>query len=170
MSRLPLIATLFITACAVEPESLDDVTQHVAAADDDSTFDELMATYCPGMSQTSIPNYRGISGTYVRYGMTEPTEPLNITFRAERDDSDAVGTFSGLYTTESGLPASYAGRFSALPDNPAIGPALGLDVGGDGNFDHTYFVIGLRRSFGAVRSICLWGAQHPFMLTRATWF
>ena len=168
MSRLACFATLFITACATEPESVDEIAQELA--DESPTLEELMAQYCPGITPSGISDYRGISGTYARVGVTVPTEPVRLTLRAERDASDAVGTFSGIQTGANGLPASYAGRFSALPDNPAIGPVLGLDVGGDGAFEYTYFVLGLRRSFGVVRGICLWGSEHPFMLTRATLF
>ena len=55
------------------------------------------------------------------------------------------------------------------PDNPAIGAALGLDVGADGGYDATHFVLGLRRSFSGatITSLCLSGERHPFLMVRA---
>lgn len=129
------------------------------------------APYWPGIVYgAGVPTYRGLSGTYARIGQTEIAEPVSITFRAELDHPDARGTFIGIRTGDNGLPESYAGRFAALADNPAIGPAFALDVGTDGEFEHFYFVLGIRRSFGLVRALCLGGAERPFMLQRATFF
>lgn len=182
MTRFACFATLFITACTSEPDLVDEIVQdleptppsYIAAEADDPdapTIDELVAQYCPGITYgTGIPTYKGISGTYARIGLTEISEPVKITFRAEQDHPDARGAFTGIRTGDSGQPESYAGRFAALPDNPAIGPALALDVGADGEFDHVYFVLGIRRSFGLVRALCLGGAERPFLLQRATLF
>ena len=124
-----------------------------------------MAQYCPGI-YTSVETYAGLSGTYARVGVTSATEPVRLTLVATRDDGDAQGTFAGTYSSESGLLAAYAGRFSASTDNPAIGAVLALDVGGNAEYDHVYFVLGLRRSFGRVRALCLAGAEQPFMMMR----
>ena len=142
-----------LTACVDDPE-LSSVEQDVNL-------------YCPGVTTTGVTTYRGLSGTYVRLGLSSPGEPLRLTLVAEQDDTDARGTFTGLYTGTNGLPASYAGRFGALADNPAIGAFFALDTNRDGAWDDSYFVLGITRSFGTVRALCLAGDTHPFQLSRS---
>src|SRR5688500_267653 len=158
-----LLALLAFTACADDPEHLEEIE---GKADASSSVEEWMAQYCPGIYTTGVQTYAGLGGTYARVGVTVATEPVRLTLLATRDDGDAQGTFAGTYTSETGFLAGYAGRFSAITDNPAIGAVLALDVGGDGEYDHTYFVLGLRRSFGRVRALCLAGAEQPFMMMR----
>lgn len=118
-----------LALCAVLTACVDEPTTNVVEQDID--------LYCPGVTTTGVSTYRGLSGTYVRLGLSAPTEPLRLTLVAERDDTDARGTFTGLYTGELGLPASYAGAFAALADNPAIGAIFALDVDSDGEWDET---------------------------------
>jgi hypothetical protein len=132
-----------------------------------STVEQDIDLYCPSVPRSPVTTYRGISGSYVRLGLSEIGEPLRLSLVAEQDDPEARGTFTGLYTGENGLPASYAGTFAALPDNPAIGPVIAFDSNTDGEFDDAYFVLGISRSFGRVRGLCLGGAEHPFQLTRS---
>jgi len=141
-----------LTACAVEPE-LDEVEQNLTLE-------------CPGIVTEGAQTYRGLTGTYQRLGLPAVGEPLRLTLLAERDESDAVGAYTGFYTSESGIAAPYVGRFAALPDNPALGAVLALDVDADGRYDQTYFVLGTTRSFGRVRSLCLGGGARPFLMTR----
>ncbi len=146
-----------LTACVDDSESLDDTEQAVALA-------------CPGITTSGATNYRGLSGTYLRLGLPAVGEPYRLTFVPEPDAPEVFGThgtYSGTRMMPSGVPAPYAGRFQAVPDNPAIGAALLLDVTGDGEFDQTYFVLGLQQSLGRVRSLCLIGGDQPFLLKRA---
>ncbi len=149
----------FIALCAVLGACTDEPEHDSIAQDID--------LYCPGVTTSGVATYRGLTGTYVRLGLSQPGEPLRLSLVAERDDTDARGTFTGLYTSENGLPASYAGIFAALADNPAIGAILSLDIDENGEWDDTYFVLGVTRSLGRVRALCLAGAEHPFQLGRA---
>jgi hypothetical protein len=177
MKHLAWFATLFIAACAADADHIDEVAQDIASSpafadgntdDGEAELDQLVLQYC-GMTRDGVTTYKGLSGTYQRLGLTEVDEPLKLKLLATKDDPDAQGTFSGTYTSANGQPAPYAGRFAALPDNPAIGAAFALDINSDGEYDKVYFVLAVRRSFGLVRGICLAGAQHPFLLSRS-WF
>jgi hypothetical protein len=147
-----LILCAALAACVDDPE--------VSAVEQD------IALYCPGVTTTGVTTYSGLSGTYVRLGLSTAGEPLRLTLIAEQDGYDARGTFTGLYTIESGLPAAYAGRFGALGDNPAIGAFFALDTTRDGEWDEAYFVLGITRYLGRVRALCLVGDEHPFQLSR----
>jgi hypothetical protein len=128
-------------------------------------WESQLAFYCPGIDRAAgVTTYRGLAGTYVRLGLPVAEEPYRLTFVTVVDDPDAIGTFAGL----RGL-VPYAGGFRAIPDNPAIGAALALDIGGDGRFDETYFVLGLRRSWSGatITGVCLTGREHPFLMTRS---
>lgn len=127
-------------------------------------WETQLAFYCPGIDRAAgVTTYRGLAGTYVRLGLPVAEEPYRLTLVTAVDDPDAIGTFAGL----RGL-VPYAGGFRAIPDNPAIGAALALDVGADGRYDETYFVLGLRRSFSGatITGVCLTGREHPFLMTR----
>lgn len=163
MNKLILIALL--SACTTEPdEPLDDVAQDVNFPPEDE-LDQLVLQYC-GMTRDGVTTYKGLTGMYQRLGLTGIEEPLRLSLLATKDDPDASGTFSGTYKTRAGSTASYAGRFAAIPDNPAIGAAFVLDTNSDGEYDNLYFVLAIRRSFGLVRGLCLAGADHPFLLSR----
>jgi len=174
MRRLATIAMLFTSACTTAPDPLDEAAQELLSttpfADGTHYPPEeelrlLVLQYC-GMTRDGITTYRGLTGTYQRLGLTAVDEPVRLAFVATQDDPFARGTFSGAYRTASGT-APYAGRFMAIPDNPAIGAALALDTDSDGENDTLYFVLAIRRSFGQVRGLCLAGADHPFLLSRA---
>lgn len=159
-------ALLTVSACT-EPE-LDDasVTDELLSTSD---FETQIAFYCPGIDRAAgVPNYRGVAGTYVRLGLPAPEEPYRLSFATIAGNPDAIGTFAGLRANAAGLLSPYAGSFRAIPDNPAIGAALAVDIGADGRFDETYFVLGRRRSLAGttISSICLTGREHPFLLTR----
>jgi hypothetical protein len=132
----------------------------------DETNQDVVALGCPGITTTGAPTLYGLGGTYQRYGAVVAGEPVRMTLFALDDHGNAVGTFFGTRATESGLASPYAGQFRALPDNPAIGAALSLDTDSDGELDETYWILGLSRSFGLVRGLCLVGANHPFLLSR----
>ena len=177
MKHLAWFATLFIAACATDADHVDEVAQDIASSpafadgntdDGEAELDQLVLQYC-GMTRDGVTTYKGLSGTYQRLGLTAVDEPLKLKLVATKDDPDAQGTFSGTYKAASGSAAPYAGRFAALPDNPAIGAAFALDINSDGEYDKVYFVLAVRRSFGLVRGLCLAGAQHPFLLSRS-WF
>jgi hypothetical protein len=148
----------YVVLCAALAACVDD--PELSSVEQDVNF------YCPGVTTTGVQTYRGLTGTYVRLGLSAPGEPLRLSLVAEQDDTDARGTFTGLYTGENGLPASYAGRFGALADNPAIGAFLALDTNSDEAWDDSYFVIGITRSLGRVRALCLVGEGQPFQLSR----
>lgn len=146
---------LLCSACvADEPASLDETTQ------------DIVSSYCPGVAMTGAPSLFGLGGTYQRYGATVAGEPVRLTLFAMDDHGNATGTFFGTRATDTGLAAPYAGLFRALPDNPAIGAVLSLDTDSDGELDETYWILGLSRSFGLVRGLCLSGAEHPFLMAR----
>ncbi|KAB2898356.1 MAG: hypothetical protein F9K40_11505 [Kofleriaceae bacterium] len=163
-----LLLLLPVPACAELDEPLaDDTVADELLADVD--WETQLAFYCPGIDRAAgVPTYRGLAGTYVRLGLPAEDEPYRLAFATVVDDPEAVGTFAGLRGTASGTLGPYAGAFRAIPDNPAIGPALGLDVGGDGRYDATHFVLGLRRSLSGatITRICLSGDEHPFLLVR----
>lgn len=168
---LLLLAISLATTACTDPDLADDTTtdetDHELLAEPD--FETQLAFYCPGIDRAAgVPNYRGLAGTYVRLGLPAPEEPYRLSFATVADNPDAVGTFAGLRGTPSGTLAPYAGAFRAIPDNPAIGAALALDIGADGRFDDTHFVLGLRRSIGGttITRICLTGRERPFLLTR----
>lgn len=164
MKQLILIAPLFTAACATEPEPLDDIGQEVNFPPEEE-LEQLVLQYC-GMTRDGITTYKGLTGTYQRLGLTGADEPLRLTLFATQDDPDAKGTFTGTYKTRTGATAAYAGRFGAIPDNPAIGAAFLLDTNSDGEYDNLYFVLATRRLLGQVRGLCLAGADHPFLLSR----
>ncbi|HUQ04196.1 MAG TPA: hypothetical protein VM261_16970 [Kofleriaceae bacterium] len=166
-----LAFSLTVAACT-EPEPDDaTITDELLSAGDFDP-DELEAEirfYCPGIDRAAgVPNYRGLTGTYVRLGLPSAEEAYRISFASLMDLPYTAGTFSGLRGTAAGTLAPYAGAFRAFPDNPAIGAAFALDVGADGRFDEAYFVLGLRRSLGGttITGICLAGREHPFLLSR----
>lgn len=164
-SSLALLS-LTLTACTeLDDESASDELLSTSDVD----WETQLAFYCPGIDRAAgVPTYRGLTGSYVRLGLPAPEEPYRLSFATTADDPDAVGTFAGLRANAYGTLLPYAGTFRAITDNPAIGAALGLDVGADGRFDETYFVLGLRRSLSGltISSICLTGREHPFLLTR----
>lgn len=164
MKPLILFAPLLIAACATEPDPVDNVEQDINFPPEEE-LDQLVLQYC-GMTRDGVPTYKGLTGTYQRLGLTAVDEPLRLTLLATQDEPDAKGTFSGTYKTRTGV-APYAGRFGAIPDNPAIGAAFLLDTSSDGEYDHLYFVLAIRRSLGLVRGLCLSGADHPFLLSRS---
>ena len=151
----PLACLLLLCSACVddEPPSLDETTQD-------------LASFCPGITTTGAPTLYGLGGTYQRYGAPVAGEPVRLTLFALDDHGNATGTFFGTRATDTGLAAPYAGRFHALPDNPAIGAVLSLDTDSDGELDETYWILGISRSFGLVRGMCLSGAEHPFLLSR----
>jgi hypothetical protein len=158
--KLALVPLIF-TACATEPEPVDDVSQ----ATTEQELEQQVLQYC-AMTRDGVTTYKGLTGTYRRLGLTAIDEPTRLTFVTTHDEPDAKGTFTGSYQTATGA-ASYAGRFGAIPDNPAIGAALMLDTNSDGEYDKLYFVLAIRRSLGAVRGLCLEGADHPFLMARS---
>ncbi|CAN5910507.1 hypothetical protein BH11MYX3_BH11MYX3_47210 [soil metagenome] len=175
MKQLVSIALLFAAACTTEPDPVGDLAQDIAASPafgDANNFppeeqlEQLVLQYC-GMTRDGVPTYRGLTGTYQRLGLNGTDEPVRLKLVATQDVTDAKGTFTGTYTTATGATAPYAGRFAALPDNPAIGAAFVLDTNSDGENDKLYFVLAIRRSFGLVRGLCLAGASHPFLLSRS---
>ena len=174
MRNIALFALVF-TACTDEPDLLDQILrdtdpvmpEYRSGKADGLTVDQLVSIHCPGVTYSGATTYRGITGTFQHVGIASLGEPWRIQFVADRDDTDAAGTFAGTRIALGGFPVPYAGRFAALPDNPAIGAVLALDIGGDGEYDETYFVLGTRRSFGRVASLCLAGAERPFLLTRS---
>lgn len=164
---------LFASACTDEPDLLDEILQDLeptmpdyGGKADGATLEQLGAVHCPGIALTGATTYRGVTGTYWRIGAPALNEPLRLTFVAERDDGDARGTFTGTRSNAAGLPELYAGRFGMIGDNPAIGAALSLDVGANGEYDDFYFVLGVRHAYGRVRALCLAGAERPFMMLR----
>jgi hypothetical protein len=175
MSRL-LCSLAVVAACAdSESQALDAILAadpHMpdygdGKADSPST-DQLVAMYCPGVTYAAgVPTYKGLAGTFQRVTPPAPGEPLRMKLVTTRDDPDAEGSFSGLETSETGLPAAFAGTFFAITDNPAIGAALGLDTDGDDQVDEVHFVLGVRRSFGKVTRLCLTGNETPFLMTRS---
>jgi len=162
MKRLVSIAALLLTACTTEPDPVEEVATELVSAE--AELDQLVLQYC-GMTRDGVTTYRGLAGKYQRLGLTAVDEPVRLALVAVEDDPSAGGTFTGTYRTAHGT-AAYAGRFTAFPDNPAIGAAFALDTNADGENDKLYFVLAIRRSFGLVRGLCLAGANHPFLLSR----
>jgi len=163
MNHRALLLLLFAGCTELDDETITDELLST------SDFETQIAFYCPGIDRAAgVPGYRGIAGTYVRLGLPAAGEPYRLGLLTTADDPDAIGTFAGLRGTAAGTVAAYAGSFRAIPDNPAIGAAMALDIGADGRFDETYFVLGLRRSFtgATIASICLTGRDHPFLMTR----
>jgi hypothetical protein len=159
------VAFTLSTACT-EPDDTT-VADELLSVDD---WEAQLRFYCPGIDRAAgVVGYRGLAGTYVRLGLPAADEPYRLSFATVVDDPDAIGTFAGLRATAAGVLVPYAGAFRAIPDNPAIGAALALDIGADGRFDATHFVLGLRRSFSgaAITGICLTGHEHPFLLGRS---
>ena len=152
----PALILVAFTACATEPEA------EVSQATTEQELDQLVLQYC-GMTRDGVTTYQGLTGTYRRLGLTVAGEPLRMTLVAPHDDPDAKGTFTATF----GAGTTYAGRFGAIPDNPAIGAAFMLDTNGDGEYDKLYFVLAIRRAFGLVQGLCLEGADHPFLLARS---
>lgn len=165
MNYLALIATIFIAACTTEPDSVDEVAQETTFPSEQE-LEQQVLLYC-GMTRDGVTTYGGLTGTYQRMGLTGTDEPVRLTLLATQDDPQAKGTFTGTYKTATGAIASYAGRFGAIPDNPAIGAAFMLDTNSDNDYDKLYFVLAIRRSFGMVRGLCLQGADHPFLMSRS---
>jgi hypothetical protein len=158
-----LLLLLFFGACT----DLDDETSAEALAVDD--FEAQIAFYCPGIDRAAgVPDYRGLTGTYVRLGLPAADEPYRLSLAVVPDPHYTIGPFTGLRGTAAGTVAPYAGSFLAFPDNPAIGAAIILDLGADGRYDETWFTLGLGRSFSGltIQRICLAGREHPFLLTR----
>ncbi len=175
MKQLILVAPLLIAGCATEPDPVDEIAQEIAASPpfaDGNNFppeeelERLVLQYC-GMPRDGITTYKGLTGTYQHLGLIGVDEPVRLRLVATQDDPDARGTFTGTYKPATGATAPYAGRFAAIPDNPAIGAAFVLDSNSDGEYDKLYFVLALRRSFGQVRGLCLAGADHPFLMSRS---
>ena len=160
MKHLALSSVLLLAACADEPDPNDDV----ARVSTEQELEQEVLQYC-AMTRDGVTTYKGLSGTYQRMGLLALDEPVRWKLMATRDDPDARGTFSGTFDSSAGI-AAYAGRFAAIPDNPAIGAALVLDTNSDGEYDKLYFVLAIRRSLGQVRGLCLQGADHPFLLSR----
>lgn len=159
-----------LAACSSEPDTLDEILQDLdpvrpAYADgkaDGLTIDQLVALHCPGVVYADgVATYQGLTGTYRRFGAA-PGEITRLVLFAHRDESDAHGTFTGTRAPAT----TFAGRFAAIGDNPAIGAAISFDVGADGTWDEVHFVLGTRRAFGRVAALCLAGADKPFVLTR----
>jgi hypothetical protein len=162
------LLAISVTACTAVELDDDTVADELLAASD-LDWEAQLAFYCPGIDRAAgVPNYRGLAGSYVRLGLPAPEEPYRLSFATTVDDPDAIGTFAGLRANAAGILSPYAGSFRAIPDNPAIGAALGLDVGADGRYDEVYFVLGMRRSLTGttISSICLTGREHPFLLMR----
>jgi hypothetical protein len=167
MKQLALVAAVFMAACTTEPDSVDEVAQQSTSSfTSEQELEQLVLQYC-GMTRDGVTTYGGLTGTYQRMGLTAVDEPVRLTLVATQDDPQAKGTFTGTYKTTTGSIAAYAGRFGALPDNPAIGAAFMLDTNADGDYDKLYFVLAIRRSFGLVRGLCLEGADHPFLMARS---
>ena len=159
---------VLLTACATDPDAIDDevgqeVDEEKADAANEPTIDELVAKYCPGVVYADgVQTYRGLAGTYRRFDVAPAGEPTKLTLFPLRDDPDAAGTFTGTRAPN----APFSGKFAAIGDNPAIGAAIAFDVGADGVWDQTHFVLGMRRSFGRVAALCLAGAEKPFLMQR----
>jgi hypothetical protein len=161
MKHLALSTVLLLAACADEPDPTDDVAQ----ASTEQELEQQVWQYC-AMTRDGVTTYKGLTGTYQRLGLLGVDEPARLRLVATQDDPDAKGTFSGTFEDRTGALVPYAGRFAAIPDNPAIGAAFVLDTNSDGDYDKLYFVLAIRRSFGQVRGLCLEGADHPFLLSR----
>jgi hypothetical protein len=165
-SRMKLACLALLAACATEP------TEPTENADVDEVFQAAsvpaydvpsqVALYCPGVVE-EVTTYRGLSGTYRRYGVAAAGEPTKLVLTAAHDDPDAEGTFTGTRAPATAV----TGNFLAIGDNPAIGAAIAFDYGADGTWDQALFVLGTRRSLGRVAALCLSGAEHPFLLTRS---
>lgn len=162
MKQLALIASILVTACATESDPLDDVSQESS----EQQLDQLVWQYC-AMTRDGVTSYAGLTGTYQRMGLLGVDEPVRLSLTEIPDEHYVRGTFTGTYKAASGAITPYAGRYGALPDNPAIGAAFMLDTSSDGEFDKLYFVLAIRRSYGQVRGLCLEGANHPFLLSRS---
>jgi hypothetical protein len=123
---------------------------------------------CPLVDTTAgVTSYRGLAGTYRRYGLVPAGEPTKLALSPVVDHPDARGTYTGLRATTTGWPAAIGGAFIALADNPAIGAVLALDTDGNTEPDTTYFVLGLHRNLvGQIDALCLLGAA-PFQMTRS---
>ena len=163
MKHLAFVALLFTTACATEPDPVDDIEQEINFPPEEE-LKQLVLQYC-AMPRDGVTSYKGMTGTYQRLGLTGIDEPVRLKLVTTQDEPDAKGTFTGTYKSATGVTA-YAGRFGAIPDNPAIGAAFLLDTNSDGEYDKLYFVLAIRRSFGQVAGLCLAGADHPFLLSR----
>lgn len=158
-----LIVPFLVMAVAGCVTSVDDEELDVET----STIESDLVTTCPGVDTSAgVTTYKGLAGSYQRYGLPAVGEPLSIRFTTTKDDPDAAGWYSGTKTGVTGWPVYYAGIFTTIADNPAIGAALNLDTNNDGKLDQTFFVLGLAHAYGKVSGICLVGANAPFLLTR----
>jgi len=157
-----------MVGCATEPEDgpqSDELAE--AATPEAAATDRLVTLYCPGISRADgVPTYKGLTGTYQRFGTGDEGEPYRLVLVAAHDDPDARGTFTGTRIGPNGTLVPYAGAFAALPDNPAIGAVITLDIGDDGRWDQSMFVLGVSRWFGRVTGLCLAGATRPFLMSR----
>ncbi len=176
-SAFVMAVLLALPACTTTDH--DELIDELAAAEpvmpdysgkaDGLTTEQLVAVHCPGVTYSAgVTTYKGLAGTYYRTTLAVQGEPVRLTLSPTHDDPDATGTFTGTRLNDNGLLASYAGNFSAITDNPAIGAAMGFDSDSDGQIDRVHFVLGLRRSFGRVVSLCLAGEETPFLMKR--WF
>src|SRR5262245_56655525 len=122
---LLFLATL--AACVDVDEDTVTASDELLSTDD---FESQIAFYCPGIDRAAgVPDYRGLTGTYVRLGFPAVDEPYRLSLAVMPDPNITIGTFAGLRGTSTGALAPYAGAFRAMPDNPAIGAALVLDIG-----------------------------------------
>lgn len=129
---------------------------------------------CPGMTQVGIEDYDGIVGYYTRFFPYVSDELITLRIRTVAHDPEWIGV-SGEYTAtvqRDGLYAVEGGTFLAVPNNPAIGPAIAFDIDDDGAVDELYWVLGATRNvFGNIDKLCVGksrsdGSGSPFLLYR----
>lgn len=180
---LPLSASLLLLGCATETDEdlalLEDVAS-TAPADVDVHVDVERPLHaatvpeCPGVPTTGIDSYEGFTGYYLRGAPYVEGELVTLNVLTLERNPDWIGV-DGNYQAlvrRGGLFAYELGRYLAVPNNPAIGPALGLDLDRDGAIDELYWVLGATRNlYGRIDKLCLGksrddGSGSPFLMTR----
>jgi hypothetical protein len=132
---------------------------------------------CPGITLDGIESYDGFRGYYLRSAPYVDDELVTLhvlTLEENPESISTTGNYQALVRRGS-LFAFETGRYLAAPNNPAIGPALGLDLDRDGFIDELYWVLGAtRNAYGRIDTLCLGksrddGSGSPFLMTRVGW-
>jgi hypothetical protein len=135
---------------------------------------EASATPCVGVPGGGIDSYDGFPGYYARqlpYADDELVTLQIVDLEQVEGWMGVTGDYNAIVYRD-GLFSFEGGGYLAVPNNPAIGPAIGFDRDGDELIDEVYFVLGVRRNlFGNIAALCLGkphedGSGTAFAMTR----
>jgi len=176
---LPVLPALVLGACASSSDAFDEVRdfdgtrpEFDAPADGSATF----VPQCPGVPIEIPVPFLGFTslagGTFARFDAAGPLAPINMQLSVEQTDQGAVlGTATGLFSDEAGLPSFHATKYVA-GESLIVGPVIAFDLDGDvdtNGFEAFYMVLGMRTTFGRITRMCMVSAAEgstPFLMTR----